>query len=54
LAGATQTGGEAKLLIQNGEVRVNGVVEVRRAHRVAPGDRVAVGATEYGVCSSPA
>jgi len=54
LAGATQTGGEAKLLIQNGEVRVNGAVEVRRAHRVAPGDRVAVGATEYGVCSSPA
>ncbi|HMK93324.1 MAG TPA: RNA-binding S4 domain-containing protein [Thermoleophilia bacterium] len=54
LAGAAQTGGEAKLLVQDGAVRVNGVVETRRGHRVIPGDVVALGDTEYRVCSSPA
>ncbi|MGZ4199406.1 MAG: RNA-binding S4 domain-containing protein [Thermoleophilia bacterium] len=53
LAGAAQTGGEAKLLVQNGEVRVNGATELRRGHSVAPDDVVAVGETEYRVCSSP-
>jgi ribosome-associated protein len=53
LAGAAPTGGEAKVLIQNGEVRVNGATELRRGHDVAPGDIVAVGGAEYRVCSSP-
>ncbi len=53
LAGAAPTGGEAKLLVQNAEVRVNGAIELRRAHQVAPPDVVAVGETEYRVCSSP-
>ncbi len=54
MAGAAQTGGEAKLLIQDGAVRVNGAVETRRGHTLQIGDVVAVGATEYRVCSSPA
>jgi ribosome-associated protein len=47
------TGGEAKLLIQHGQVCVNGTVERRRGHDVAPPDVVAVADTEYRVCSSP-
>lgn len=38
--GAVQTGGEAKLLIQSGEVRVNGDVETRRGRKLVEGDRV--------------
>lgn len=37
------TGGEAKVLIQTGEVRVNGEVETRRGRKLAPGDVVEVG-----------
>lgn len=41
-AGAVQTGGEAKLLIQSGEVRVNGKVEIRRGRKLMDGDRIAI------------
>jgi ribosome-associated protein len=37
------TGGEAKGLIQEGRVSVNGTVERRRGRRLCPGDRVEVG-----------
>jgi len=40
LNGIVQTGGEAKLLIQSGEVRVNGKTETRRGRKLAEGDRV--------------
>ncbi len=40
LQGMTQTGGQAKLLIQSGEVRVNGQVEMRRGRKLVKGDRV--------------
>jgi ribosome-associated protein len=40
LVGAAQTGGEAKLLIQAGEVHVNGKVETRRGRKLVTGDRV--------------
>jgi ribosome-associated protein len=43
LAQVTSTGGQAKLLIQSGQVRVNGVVETRRGRKLRPGDRVEVG-----------
>lgn len=42
LLGLVQTGGQAKLIIQAGEVEVNGVVEVRRGRKLALGDRVMV------------
>ena len=38
-AGAVETGGEAKLLIQEGEVRVNGEVCTERGKKLRPGDR---------------
>ena len=37
------TGGEAKVLIQAGEVSVNGEVEPRRGRRLEEGDVVEVG-----------
>ena len=37
------TGGEAKVLIQAGEVSVNGEVEIRRGRRLEEGDVVEVG-----------
>lgn len=36
------SGGEAKLLIGNGEVAVNGEEELRRGRKLYPGDVVAV------------
>lgn len=40
--GVVQTGGEAKMLIQDGQVRVNGAIETRRGRRLAEGDRINV------------
>ena len=40
---AVGSGGEAKLLIQDGTVRVNGETETRRGRKLRPGDLV-----EYG------
>ena len=38
-AGAAETGGEAKLLIQDGRVSVNGEVCTQRGKKLRPGDR---------------
>jgi len=38
--GVVQTGGQAKLIIQAGEVMVNGAVETRRGRKLVSGDRV--------------
>jgi ribosome-associated protein len=43
LAGLVRSGGEAKHLIQGGEVRVNDVVETQRSKKLHPGDRVTLG-----------
>ncbi|HIK15867.1 MAG TPA: RNA-binding S4 domain-containing protein [Leptolyngbyaceae cyanobacterium M33_DOE_097] len=46
IVGVTQTGGQAKLLIQSGEVQVNGEIETRRGKKLVTGDRVtAIGQT---------
>jgi ribosome-associated protein len=42
-SGLVGTGGEAKVLIQAGEVSVNGEVETRRGRRLEDGDVVEVG-----------
>ncbi|MBD2110983.1 MULTISPECIES: RNA-binding S4 domain-containing protein [Cyanophyceae] len=36
------TGGQAKLMIQDGEVSVNGEVETRRGRKLITGDRVSL------------
>lgn len=43
LVGVAPTGGQAKLLIQNGHVLVNGNPETRRGKKLVSGDRVTVG-----------
>jgi len=47
--GAVDSGGEAKVRIQAGEVRVNGEVETRRGKRLRPGDTVSLGDREWRV-----
>ena len=42
-SGLVGTGGEAKVLIQAGEVSVNGDVETRRGRKLEEGDVVEVG-----------
>jgi ribosome-associated protein len=42
LAGVTDTGGQAKLLIQAGEVLVNGLDERRRGRQLRAGDVVEI------------
>jgi ribosome-associated protein len=47
--GITQTGGEAKAIVQQGEVLVNGEVETRRGRKLKTGDRVTIAANTYEV-----
>ena len=42
-AGAVETGGDAKLIIQEGRVTVNGEVCTMRGKKIRPGDRVELG-----------
>lgn len=39
-AGVVETGGEAKLMIQDGGVKVNGAPCAMRGRKLRPGDRV--------------
>ncbi len=49
-AGAVETGGDAKLIIQEGRVTVNGELCTMRGKKLRPGDRAAVdGETELVV-----
>lgn len=38
--GEVETGGQAKDMILNGEVKVNGEIEERRGRKLYPGDKV--------------
>ena len=40
LAGVCETGGQAKLYIQSGHVRINGAVCPLRGKKCVPGDRI--------------
>jgi ribosome-associated protein len=42
-----QTGGEAKMMIWDEEVLVNGEIETRRGRKLVSGDRVTVFGTTY-------
>ena len=43
LANIAETGGDAKLLLAEGLVQVNGEVDTRRGAQLSPGDVVTVG-----------
>ncbi len=49
LIDAVDTGGEAKLRITDGEVQVNGEVEVRRGRQLHPGDVVTIDGRDFDV-----
>jgi ribosome-associated protein len=49
LAGIATTGGEAKMLIQSGAVRVNGEVETRRKRKLVEGDVIDVGDDSFEI-----
>ncbi len=45
--GVTETGGQARFLIDEGNVKVNGVISNIRRKKIFPGDRVIIGNQEY-------
>lgn len=45
--GLASSGGEAKMLIDQGEVQVNGEVELQRRKKIRSGDRVTLGEAEF-------
>lgn len=47
--GIAQTGGEAKIIIKQGMVEVNGKEESRRGRKLVAGDRVTVAGTTHRV-----
>ena len=47
--GLVSTGGQAKLLIQSGAVRVNGQVETRRSRKLVEGDVITIDGQSFTV-----
>ena len=47
--GIAQTGGEAKIMIVQGMVLVNGESEIRRGRKLVTGDRVTIDGTTHRV-----
>ena len=52
LMGIASTGGQAKLMIQDGDVLVNGTIETRRGRKLVSGDQVRVGGQTFSVESN--
>jgi len=48
-ANLVSTGGEAKIIIQEGEVAVNGEICTQRGKKIRPGDDVVLDGCHYGV-----
>lgn len=48
-AGWTDTGAEAKMVIAEGKIRVNGETELRRGRKIRPGDMITFGSKEASV-----
>ncbi len=51
LAGLVDNGVEAKIVIQDGQVKVNGAVETQRGKKLIPGDIVSFENSEFEVRS---
>ena len=49
LSGEFGTGSDAKYAVKDGEVRVNGEVELRRGRKLRPGDVFTVGGNDYKI-----
>ena len=51
LAGVVGSGAEGKMLLAEGEVVVNGEVELRRGRQLRPGDRVSAAGEELVIAA---
>jgi len=51
--GLVGTGGEAKLVIDEGLVQVNGQVELRRRNKIKTGDGIAFQGQQYTIVLAP-
>ena len=49
LSGMVDTGGQAKVMIQNGEISVNGEPCLMRGKKLRPGDTVTCGEEQFQV-----
>ena len=49
LAGVVETGVDAKIVIQEGRVKVNGETDTRRGRKLVPGDRVDFEGSEFEI-----
>jgi ribosome-associated protein len=49
LASVAATGGEAKIMVQNGDVLVNGEICTQRGRKIRPGDDVLADGQHYTV-----
>lgn len=49
LANLVESGGQAKYVIQNGEVKVNGEIETRRRKKIYPGDVIEIAGEIYHI-----
>ena len=52
LAGLVEEGVDAKIVIQDGEVTVNGETETRRGKKLIPGDHFSWNGNDVEICSS--
>ena len=50
LSGMVESGLDAKLFIQDGKVKVNGEVELRRGRKLYKGDQVEFDGEEFTTC----
>ena len=48
-AGAVSLGSEAKILIQSGEVKLNGTVEIQRGKKLRKGDIIELNGESYRI-----
>lgn len=53
-ANAVESGGMAKMIIQDGQVQVNGEVCTMRGKKLRPGDQVCFNGCTYLVCGNEA
>ena len=47
VAGAVESGGQAKVRIRNGDVKVNDQTETKPGRKLRAGDRIAIGEKEW-------
>ena len=53
-AGLTDSGGQAKHLVREGQVKVNGMIETRPGRKLLAGDRFAAGNADWIIAASSA